>query len=264
MNNMVKEAHHKYEQLLQPTVAIIKVLRSIYKGEIVSSPFTNVQNSFANSNNAASSIFRSAAQNTSAFGQNSSSVFGGSAPTNVFGQSQNNSAAKSIFAQATQSAFGQAPTPAGNNFFGASPNSSPDNSAAKSIFAQASQNIFGANQQSTQSNAASVFASANQGIFGSDPFGQKQNNSPFANPQNVAQSDPFKQSPFSNSQTSSVFQTQKPSGFGTNVFQQQTTDEVGIYSDIDSLSPEDLEDFRSDEFKLGFIPEVPPPKTLCF
>ncbi|XP_053610412.1 nucleoporin NUP42-like [Plodia interpunctella] len=255
MNNMMRENQTKYEQLLQPTPEIIKVLRSIYKGEIVSSPFMNTaQTGFGNSSNA-SSIFRSAAQNTSVFGQ--PQPFGSSeqqqpfGSPNVFGQSPDNSAAKSIFAQASQNTFNQNPAP--NNIFG----SPVENTAAKSIFSQASQNIFGGNQNVQNQ---SIFGSPNQSVFAaeSNAFGQQKVN-PFMNA--PTPSDPFKQSnasPFGQN----MLQEQKPP-LG-NVFQQQTVNDPGVYSKMEDLSKEDMEAFSSEEFKLGFVPELPPPRELCF
>lgn len=284
MNNQFTEARQKYEQLARPTLAIIQVLKSLYRGETVASPFTRSQNSGFEGSSAATSIFRSAVQGTSVFGQNaknsSSSVFGqNTANTNpsvfgqntantsqsIFGQSQPDTkpsvfaqntnsvfgqnsvfdqkpsnafgsptdSAKSIFAQATQNVFG--PSPPSNVFAPANPD------PAKSIFAQASQSVFNTNQAQPASNAASVFNTASQSAFGktNDPFNQQQN-------------DPFNQ--------------QQTSPFGKpaqNVFQVQT-DESSVYSDINDLSPEEVEAFKADDFKLGFIPELPPPRSLCF
>ncbi|XP_013193436.1 uncharacterized protein LOC106137190 [Amyelois transitella] len=249
MNNMIKENRNKYEQLLQPTAAIIKVLRSIYKGEIPSSPFNNTaQNTFRNSGNA-SSIFRSAAQNTSVFGQPqptpNTGIF---ASANVFGQAQDNTAAKSIFAQASKNVFNQSQAP--NSVFGAP----IENTTAKSIFSQASPSVFAASQPVQNQN---VFGSPNQSVFGKDPntFGQ-QNSNRFV----TALSDPFKPtnpSPF----TQNVIKEQNQ-GF-SNVFQQQPADDPGVYSKMEDLSKEDIEAFSCEEFKLGFIPEDPPPRELC-
>ncbi|KAM3957505.1 uncharacterized protein ACR2FA_008470 [Aphomia sociella] len=275
MNNHFKEMRYKYEQLLQLTPAIVKVLRSIYRGEKVSSPFANTQNTGFNATGQnAASVFRNATQNNSVFGStnnvgtNNTSIFGQN-QNNAFGApNTNNTAAKSIFAQASQSVFGsnqtsfgqnqpannfvQNPTAtnfgqnqtannfgqnqAANNIFG----SPSQTAAAKSIFAQASQDIFGGNQTVSPQN---VFGNASQSVFGSQPtpFGQNQSNA-FATQPNI-------------------FQEQKPSVF--NVFEQPNTDDVGVYSAMDDISQEDMEDFKSDEFKLGFVPDVAPPRGLC-
>lgn len=243
MNNIFKDAQEKYKRLLQPTPAIIKTLRGLYNGEIVAAPFTPTQTS-----GPAASVFRSAVQSNSAFGQNSAasifgqkaqSVFGLASPdnsaSNMFGTSSPDPA-KSLFAQATQNAF---TSPTNSNIFG------PQTPAAKSIFAQA------ANQNQTQSpftspqnnaNPTNIFASASQHYFGqtpqeTDPFGQKQN--PFG-------------------QNTSPFQTA-----ASNQMFEQNNDESGIYSKMEDISPNDLEQFNNAKFKLGFIPELPPPKALC-
>ncbi|XP_026754650.2 uncharacterized protein LOC113514746 [Galleria mellonella] len=269
MNNLYKETRQKYEQLLQPTSAITKVLRSIYKGEAVTSPFANTTSGLNANNPNAASVFRSAVQNNSAFGTNSTvtnntpSIFGQQS-NSIFSQSPDNSAAKSIFAQANQNVFGSSQTIFGQNpptnNFGQSPSNtfgqnqiannqatsnifgSPpsDNAAAKSIFAQANQNIFSSNQ--TAQTPHNVFGSASQSVFGSQPSSLQQNQNVFATQANV-------------------FQEVKPSV--GNVFEQPAHD-TGVYSMMDDISPEDMEDFKSDEFKLGLIPEVPPPKGLCF
>ncbi|XP_028178320.1 nucleoporin AMO1-like isoform X2 [Ostrinia furnacalis] len=262
MNNQFVESRRKYEQLVLPNQAIVKVLRSLYRGETVASPFAGGQSSGFETNSAATSIFRSAVQGTSVFGQNTNSspsifsqnsvnqsVFGQTSPNtkpSVFGQNTNtgfgqNSAfdqkpnvfgsptaesAKSIFAQASQNVFG--PSSPSNVF--APSNADP----AKSIFAQASQSAFNMNQAQPSTNAASIFSAASQSAFGksSDPFNSQQQPASFGKP-------------------------------AQNVFQVQT-DESSVYSDIDILSPEDIEAFKADDFKLGFIPEMPPPRSLCF
>lgn len=263
MQNLFTENRQKYEQLAQPTLAIIKVLKSLYQGQAVTSPFTGSQSSgFETNNSAATSIFRSAVQGSSVFGQNptnsSSSIFTqNTVNTNqsIFGQSQqdNNSvfaqnanpgfgqnsvfdqkpnnvfgsptdSAKSIFAQATQNVFG--PSSPSNVFAPTNPD------PAKSIFAQASQNVFNTQQNQSVNQAASIFGSASQSAFGtSDPFNQQQN-APFGKP-------------------------------AQNVFQVQL-DESSVYSDMNSLSSEEVEAFKAEDFKLGFIPEMPPPRSLCF
>ncbi|XP_063829234.1 uncharacterized protein LOC135078636 [Ostrinia nubilalis] len=263
MNNQFVESRRKYEQLVLPNQAIVKVLRSLYRGETVASPFAGGQSSGFETNSAATSIFRSAVQGTSVFGQNTTnsspsifsqnsvnqSVFGQTSPNtkpSVFGQNTNtgfgqNSAfdqnpnvfgsptaesAKSIFAQASQNVFG--PSSPSNVF--APSNADP----AKSIFAQASQSAFNMNQAQPSTNAASIFSAASQSAFGksSDPFNSQQQPASFGKP-------------------------------AQNVFQVQA-DESSVYSDIDILSPEDIEPFKADDFKLGFIPEMPPPRSLCF
>ncbi|XP_046969412.1 nucleoporin NUP42-like isoform X2 [Vanessa cardui] len=207
-----------------------------------------------NSNNAASSIFRSAVQNNSVFNtvpnyeQNSTSrgsVFNRLGPPQNPSSVFQNNQAKSIFAQANQSTFGQ-PVPARNVF------QTHNQEAAKSIFAQASQNIFGPAQtgntfNQTTDTAASVFARAAQSLHNT-PFDQ-QMSSPFNNTaQNIFQ--------ISEKPATNVF------GVVGNTYDQSNNDE-GIYSNLEDLSRSDLEAFESLEFSLGSIPELPPPKSLC-
>lgn len=248
MNNLFKETRGKYEQLLQPPPSTINVLRRLYNGETVSSPFDNVntgQTGFGSSSSAAS-VFRSATQNTSVFGQpqqskTAASIFG-QKENSVFGSS-NPDPAKSIFSQATQSVFGS-PT---QNFGSPTQNTfgNTENVAANSIFALANQNSFASQPvQAIPSNPTSVFASAAQQHFGQP-------------------TDVFKQaSPIPPLQPANVFQQ---SQHANNIFGVATPseDDSGVYSNQEELSPEDMEAYTSDSFTLGFIPELPPPQTLC-
>ncbi|CAH0755543.1 unnamed protein product [Diatraea saccharalis] len=274
MNNLFKEARTKYEQLLQPNATIIKVLRSLYKGELVTSPFTNnTQGSSFVPDSSASSIFRSALHSDSAFSQNptntNTSIFGqNSSSSSVFGQNfvQNanvpsvfeqkpsfgTDTAKSIFSQATHNIFNQNQTSQSgfgggqqtNNVFGPSQTSNifdkPD-TTAKSIFAQANQSVFTTNQP--QSDPTSVFASAAQSVFAPSPFSQQQGSSPFLNQHN-----------------NSLFSNATPNVFQSN----PSSNDNSVYSDIKDLSPKEIEIFKAAEFELGFIPEIPPPHSLCF
>lgn len=167
------------------------------------------------------------------------SVFDRLGPPQNSGGFQNNQA-KSIFAQANQSVFGQPSQP--RNVFQTRPDQ------AKSIFAQATQNIFGPAQSGniyqSKDTAASVFATAAQNLP-RDPF-NLQHSSPFTQ-QNVFH--------ISDKQTSNPF------GVPMN-FDENNNDE-DVYSKAEDLSKSDLEAFESLEFKLGFIPELPPPKSLC-
>ncbi|CAB3252864.1 unnamed protein product [Arctia plantaginis] len=272
MNNIFKETKQKYEQILQPDMNIIKVLRGLYKGEVLPSPFTsNNQNAYSSGSNTASSIFRSALQNTQS-----------TSPTA--------NTAKSIFSQGQQSIFNTQPDPAMEIFSRANANvfgpSSPPNAfgenqniSAKSLFASAVQS------NPNQASPSNIFASANQSIFGSppnqntspfvqvqkSPFSQEQSTSPFAPVQS--------KSPFSQEQSNSPFapvQNTSPFGQG-NIFQknnspasifgqankQLISDDPGVYSKKEELSETDLEAFKSDKFELGFVPELPPPYQLC-
>lgn len=265
MNNLTKEARSKYEQLLTTSPHI---LRSLYNGESVSSPFTTgqtPQSVFGQANNA-SSVFRSAVQDTakSIFSQASQNVFGSPPAQNqsIFGaQTQNQSPfgaqtpnQSPLGAQSTQnqSPFGaqtQSQSPFGaQNVFG-SPNT------AQSIFAHANSSV---------DPAKSLFAQANSPSDPKSLFAAATAQSPFGSASASTFKSPFEQpSPFV--QSSNVFQTNAPTNiFGqANVFQQTPADDPAVYSNINDLSPEDLEMFKADSFKLGFIPEIPPPHSLC-
>ncbi|KAJ8714807.1 hypothetical protein PYW08_004788 [Mythimna loreyi] len=254
MNNLFIETKQKYEQLLQPNVNIIKVLRSLYKGESVSSPFSSEAQSGFNSNNTAASIFRSAVQTAPGLNQgvnNTQSIFKPRpifihpphTETLYFGQA--NDPAKQLFAQANDPAkqlFAQANDPAKQLFAKANEQSifapQNQNADAKSIFASATQNNF------NQTNPSDIFATANQNIFAREP-NQSQNQSPFSQ--------------------GNVFQpAQNPSSiFGQVNTKAQTVDDPSVYSKMEELTDIDLEAFKSDSFQLGYIPELPPPHELC-
>lgn len=231
-NNLVKEARQKYEQLLQPNLNTIKILRSLYKGETASSPFSNEpQNVFSNANNAAASIFRSAVQAAPVPNQSAQSIFG-QAQNSIFNQ-QPPDPAKQLFAQANQPGFGQSP-PSRNIFGPQNPTVDP-----KSIFAAAAQNNF---NQTNPSNPTDIFAQANQNIFAREP---SQNTSPFS------QGNVFQPAP----NPASIF------GQATNKLEME--DDPGVYSKMEELSDVDLQAFKSNSFQLGFIPELPPPHEMC-
>lgn len=240
INNLFKETRLKYEQLLQPNVNIIKVLRSLYKGELVPSPFSNEPQN--NLHTAATSIFRSAVQNV--FSQNANNA------QSIFSQAQNSifnpqaaDPAKQLFAQANDPAkqlFAQAKDPFGQsqaqNIF--AQNTQQQNTEAKSIFALAAQNTF------NQTNPSDMFAAANQNIFAREPS-QSQNPSPFGQV--------------------NIFQpAQNPASiFGQVNSKSQAEEDLTVYSKMEELTDTDLEAYKSDSFQLGYIPELPPPRALC-
>ncbi|KAF9421237.1 hypothetical protein HW555_002709 [Spodoptera exigua] len=234
INNMVKETRQKYEQLLQPNMDIIKVLRSLYKGETVTSPFSSgQQNVFSNSNSAAASIFRSAVQSGPVTNQSvntAQSIFS-QAQSTIFNQ-QASDPAKQLFAQASQNTFG--PSQPVNNIF------APTNQKVdpKSVFGVAAQN----NLKPTNTDPSNIFGAANQNIFG---------RAPSTNPS------PFNQG--------NVFQpTQNPTSiFGQVQSKSVAGDDPNLYSKMEDVDEADLEAFKSDSFQLGFIPEIPPPYELC-
>lgn len=230
INNLTRETRQKYEQLLQPTPHLIKVLRSImqYKeGQTVLSPFTATQSG----SGAATSVFRSAVQ-SSVFTQNNPtpSIFSQNNPQNMF----DNGATNNMFAQnSTQLGI----TDAG----------------AKSIFAQANQNVFAQNQTNVFSNTnqnlqnpSNIFASANQNLF----------------KQNDTQGSPFQLNISQQNMDTNTFQKSntQQSFFGQKV---PSVEQSGVYSKMEELTPDDLEAFKSDKFQLGFVPEIAPPQELC-
>ncbi|KOB71394.1 Nucleoporin-like 2 [Operophtera brumata] len=244
MNSLFQEAKQKYELLLSKNTSITKVLRSLYNGENVASPFGNLQQSNASfGNNNASSVFRSAVQSTSPV-----SVFSQSNTSSIFAQNADH--AKSIFAQASQNIFQNQAPPTQTTNQQPSIFSQPD-TLPQSIFAQATQyfsentqpstNVF--NTQNAQNTAASIFANASQSIFAQSqpPFNQPSNTNVFHKPEN---------------------QTQSGFGVSPNIQQQMAAD-TGVYNKMEDISAEDMEAFKSVEFKMGFIPEIPPPQSLC-
>lgn len=255
MNSLFKEARAKYEQLLLKNSNITRVLRSLFSGENVAFSFSNISHDSSSfNNNTASSMFRNAVQPSSIFSQNNT-PFGQNNATSIFAQNTTSDPARSIFAQANQSqssvqnlnAFGiqdqNNQMNVQSNVFGPQ-----TDSTAKSIFAQASHNNFTAPTQNA-SNAASLFASAAQSAF------NQPQSSPFSNNQ---------------AQSSNIFQRQEThnpaSGFtmSQNVAQQANTDDIIVYSKMEDLSTDDIEAYNCADFKMGFVPELPPPHSLCF
>lgn len=147
-----------------------------------------------------------------------------------------------MFAQANQNVFQQSQP---QNVF-------QTQNQAKSIFSQATQSVFGTPQPSfgTQNTAASIFGSAVQKITPTNIFDSQMSSTPPSN-NNIFQ---ISEKPVTN-----VF------GVFSNTSEQASNnnEEEGIYSKLEDLSPVDIEAFESTEFKLGFIPELPPPKSLC-
>ncbi|KAI8439078.1 hypothetical protein MSG28_012943 [Choristoneura fumiferana] len=235
MDNLTKEQKSKYEQLLTTNSPdIIKVLRSLYKGEASSSPFNGqTPNTFASQSNP-SSIFRGAIQNQNIpFAQNAQSIFA-QANKSVFNQVGQDTA-KSIFSQASQNVFGSQPS---QNAFGSQPSQNFGSQPAQN------QSPFGAPDA-----AKSIFAQANTSPFESAPPTFK---SPFEQPSPFAQN------------TGNVFQKSEPSSvFGQAAFQSTPVDDPGVYSNMNDLSEDDVQKFKADSFTLGFIPEIPPPHSLC-
>ncbi|CAG4944630.1 unnamed protein product [Parnassius apollo] len=254
MDNLLKETKYKYEQLLQPTANTIKILRSLFKGEVVS-PQTAAQTSaFGTKNSAASSIFRNALNSAPVLQNANTSVFNQNANPSVFGGPPQDVAAKSIFAQANQATFGQQTT--SPSFFQTSPNET----TPKSLFAQENQKLFGTNQ-TMSNNPASIFASATQSIFGKPSDSFRQSNTPF---QSQPQSNIFQKQDQPKADIFQKAESQNIFGTANNIFEQKSnTGDDNVYSKLEELSQDDLEAFKSNDFTLGFVPEIPPPQSLC-
>lgn len=151
-----------------------------------------------------------------------------------------NNQARSLFAQANQNVFqGSQPT----NVF-------QSQNQAKSIFSQATQNVFGSQTNfAAQNNAASLFASAAQRVSHNNVFDSQMSSSPMIT-NNVSQT--------SERPASNVF------GVVSSNFDQNSNNEDTLYySKLEDLSADAIEAFNSEDFKLGYIPELPPPKSLC-
>ncbi|GBP18000.1 Nucleoporin-like protein 2 [Eumeta japonica] len=98
-------------------------------------------------------------------------------------------------------------------------------------------------------NANNIFANAAQKYF---PAADPINNSSFTN-SSMMQTNLFHKP----EQTQSLFgQSSGPPD--------TESDDICIYSKEEDLNPEDLQSYKNDEFQLGFIPELPPPRILCF
>lgn len=255
MNNMFQEAKQKYDILLTKNANITKVLRSLYNGENVADPFSNLLQANSAFGNNASSVFHSATQPSqpSVFAQNNTpSVFG---QNNAFTQPAD--PAKSIFAQASQNVFQNQNANQPPSIFGMPQNAPPQPS------------IFGQPAQPVPQSAQSIFAQATQNVFAQQP--------PLPPPQNVFNTQNAQNtatSIFASASQNTPFNTPQPGSVPTNVFQQaqisggftanmQQVADSGVYSKVEDLTPEDLEAFNSEDFKMGFIPEMPPPQTLC-
>lgn len=169
-------------------------------------------------------------QSQNLFGQ---STFGQNPP---FGGTQPPDAQSSVFGQTTQSSglFGKtAPTNFGSGTFGAStqgPSATP-------------QSLFGASGPTVVPNTPDQTASS---LFGS---GAQTGASPFSGSSNFGKS------------TAAIV----PSG---SAFGHSAGNQAGVtgslYTPMDKLTREELEQFQAPTFTLGKIPTRPPPRELCF
>ncbi|XP_045189893.2 nucleoporin NUP42-like [Mercenaria mercenaria] len=221
--------------------------------------------------------------NQSLFGQTETqSAFGQSGTQSAFGQT----GAQSLFGQSgSQSAFGQT----GSQQSGFEQTGSLFGQGA---FAQSSQSGSTFGQSSfgqSQTGQGSLFGQSASGTFGQD---QTQTPKPTLFGKPAAGSSPFSTPQTSAGTSGSLFQTSTPFGqssaparnlFGHSVTVVPPESQSGassaaenkpvqatasgetnsVYTSIDKLTPEELEQFRAPTFTLGFIPTRPPPRELC-
>uniref|UniRef100_A0A182Y6A4 Nucleoporin NUP42 n=1 Tax=Anopheles stephensi TaxID=30069 RepID=A0A182Y6A4_ANOST len=171
---------------------------------------------------------------------------GGTAPTNPV-------AGGNIFSNATSNAFAQPAAPAGSVFGGGSifgNNAASGAPAAGGFGTIASQPQQGAGLFNSASFGTSAPASTSFGTFGSPMQAAPAANAPAS--QNVFLSTPTA-SPFGASMSSSAFGA---APLGPSI-------SATMYSNMEAVTPEHLAAFKSEQFQLGRIPTVPPPKELC-
>lgn len=230
------------------------------------------------------------------FGQSSGSNFGQSGGQSLFGQ---NTGQSSLFGQSTTSQtglFGKSTaqsTPGQTGLFG--------KGATQSVFGQTgSESVVGHGAFVQREPARSVFGQSQtpgeqRTIFG-QPIPQDNQNTRTVFGQPVpqtglfGQNSPFGGTGFSTPQStgaasSNLFQTSTPttSLFGKSItavppesfgataspIQGQTTTQASgettsVYTPMDKLTADEIEQFRAPTFTLGKIPTKPPPKELCF
>lgn len=232
----------------------------------------------------------------SLFGQSSAqSTFGQTGTQSAFGQS----GAQSAFGQtgAVSPTFGQSGS---QSLFGQSSGGQSGFGTQSSPFDQ-SKSLFGQSHQSSQPTGGfgdSVLGQTAQptGLFGkpiaqtgptgdSVPFGN-QETSPFSGStfgsvlsSGAATQGGFGQSasanssgfgntvPFGSSASSNPQLTSSGSGSAgapSNPVQESQQEAPSIYTPMDKLTPEEIEQFKAPTFTVGKIPTKPPPKELCF
>nr|XP_040237732.2 uncharacterized protein LOC120958794 [Anopheles coluzzii] len=181
--------------------------------------------------------------------QNGASLFGGVTTAT------NPAAGGNLFASAATSAFGQ-PSGAGSGFGGAS---MFGNNAASSTPALGGFGTMAAAQPQQSSGlfntvpfGSSVPTTASFGSFGSSMQAAPSANAPSS--QNLFLSTPAA-NPFGASLGGNAFGAPAQA---TTVPQSAT-----MYSSMDNVTAEHLAAFKADQFQLGRIPTVPPPKELC-
>merc|ERR1719219_117299 len=122
---------------------------------------------------------------------------------------------------------------------------------------QQTQNV-GFGQQQQQQQPGGVFGVQPQSVTSANPFGQATSSvittnsitSPAVSSKPVV-SDPFAQ--------------KSSTGSGGGMFGQKVAEQLdnSIYTPIESLTPQEMEAFKSPSFVLGSIPERPPPREFC-
>uniref|UniRef100_A0AAG5D8L4 Nucleoporin NUP42 n=1 Tax=Anopheles atroparvus TaxID=41427 RepID=A0AAG5D8L4_ANOAO len=248
---------------------------------------------FAQAAQASGNIFGSPAASTAG---NIFTKPGQSQPqSNIFGMAQPSQPTNSMFggpAVLGGGLFGSVQQPVSTPLFGAvAPQ--PNASSGSNIFAKPAQapnafgqpatggafgggNMFGSPAVSATPAAGfgAVAAQPQQGagLFNSVSFGTNQPSTPFgqfgaslqtAAPANVSSQNLFlpaptaAPSPFGAPVGSSAFGSPAPQP--SEAIQQSAT----MYSKLEELTPELISAFKAQEFVLGQIPTVPPPKELC-
>lgn len=201
------------------------------------------------------------------FGQTGSQS-GSSSQTGLFGKS---SAQSGIGQTGSQSLFGHGAFAQG---------SQPRETFGQSTFGQAQAeqpSIFGQPIQQSGQTTRTIFGQpvSQTGLFG------KPDNSPFSGasfstPQPAGASSgnafhtstPLGQSsaPVTNLFGKSVSAVPPGSGFGspTSASQQPAGETTSVYTAMEKLTAEEIEQFKAPTFTLGKIPTKPPPRELCF
>ncbi|ANZ76909.1 BA75_03850T0 [Komagataella pastoris] len=216
------------------------------------------------------------------FGSAGSPAFGstgfGSTGSPAFGSTGFGSSTKSPFASAAGTTEQSSTTNSQNAFgFKASPFASTTTQSQKEPFSSGSP--FGG-----IANKTNAFSSTPVVVPSSSPFGTTTNQSPFGQPtnNNNVLGSTSQHSAFANSSVVAPFQTQNTAfsgqpqqnpfggsssftGSNTQNAQLPSTKPAGprhVYTDQETLPQETLSLFK-DAFKLGTVPECPPPIELC-
>lgn len=238
-------------------------------------PSASIFGSTQNQPQQSASIFGGQPTQSNVFGQ---STFGSTNPaqsTNIFAPQQPQQ--QSIFASPIQ------PQAVTQNVFGSfnqNQNSmQTQEPQQQSIFGSTTSNIFQQPTQSTTIPFGQIQSTQTQlpstNIFGASmiqnpPAAQpSQNVFAIQQPQNPLQQQP--QNTMQQPTGGSIFSIQQPaaniqaSSFGSNPFQTQSAPSIpeSVYSKLEDLTQEELQQFQASEFTLGKIPLKPPAQNLC-